>query len=158
MGEALFDNALAAAAGRPPFAKLLGEQLFNQASPFALLGGIRTDAGRIDLKLYGLFPIVTAARALAIRHGIRRRSTKGRLEGLIERGLGSPDEIAELIAAHGLFVGLMLEQQARDLETGVRVSNRVDISPLSRARQAGLKAALKATQAVPDMVRTLMFG
>ena len=50
-------------------------------------------AGRIDLKLHGLFPIVTAARTLAIRHDIRRRSTTRRLEGLIERGVGNAEEM-----------------------------------------------------------------
>jgi CBS domain-containing protein len=158
LGADLFDRAFAAAAGKPPFAKLLGEQLFDRPSPFTLVGGIRTDAGRIDLKLHGLFPVVTAARALAIRHDIRRRSTEGRLEGLVERGIGNDDEIAGLLKAHGLFLALMLEQQGRDLETGIAVSNKVAPAELSRARQAELKSALKAVQTVPDLVRDLMYG
>jgi CBS domain-containing protein len=123
-----------------------------------LLGGIRTDGGRIDLKLHGLFPVVTAARALAIRHDIRRRSTRERLEGLIERGLGNPAEIAGLVAAHRLFIALMLEQQGHDVETGIAVSNKVAVAALPRSRQAELKSALKAVQAVPDLVRDLMYG
>jgi CBS domain-containing protein len=158
LGANLFDHAFAAAAGKPPFAKLLGEQLFERPSPFTLLGGIRTDGGRIDLKLHGLFPVVTAARALAIRHDIRRRSTRERLEGLIERGLGNPEEITGLVAAHRLFIALMLEQQGHDVETGIAVSNKVAVAALPRSRQAELKSALKAVQAVPDLVRDLMYG
>lgn len=158
LGAALFEHAFDAASGRPAFAKLMSEKLFDQPGPFGLLGGIQTSEGRIDLKLHGLFPIVTAARALAIRHDIRRRSTKGRLEGLIERGLGNTGEIGDLVAAHRLFVALMLDQQGHDLEAGIRVSNKVEVASLARDRQAALKSALKAAQSVPDLVRGLMFG
>ncbi len=88
LGAQLFDSAFDAAANQPVFAKLMGEKLFSASNPFTLFGNLRTEEGRIDLKLHGLFPIVTAARALAIRHDIRRRSTRQRLEGLAERGLG----------------------------------------------------------------------
>ena len=38
-------------------------------------------------------------------------------------GLGNLDEIARLLEAHRLFMTLMLEQQSRDLEAGIPVSN-----------------------------------
>jgi CBS domain-containing protein len=157
LGADLFEHAFATASGQPVFAKLMGEKLFQTPSPFTFLGGVQTTDGRIDLKRFGLFPIVTAARALAIRHDVRRHSTRGRLEGLAARGIGNVDEIARLIEAHRLFVTLMLEQQGRDLETGIRVSNKVEVAPLPRAVQADLKTALRAAQTVPDMVRGLMF-
>ena len=158
LGAELFDHAYAVAGRNPPFAKLMGEKLFSGQSPFTLLGGVRTTEGRIDLKLHGLFPIVTAARSLAIRHDIRRRSTSDRLEGLIERGLGNAEEISGLVAAHRVFVALMLDQQSVDLETGIAVSNKVATGPLSHTSLAALKSALKAVQTVPDMVRALTFG
>src|SRR5690606_20913970 len=64
LGGQLFDSAFDAAANQPVFAKLMGEKLFSASNPFTLLGNLRTEEGRIDLKLHGLFPIVTAARAL----------------------------------------------------------------------------------------------
>jgi len=158
LGAELFDQAYAVAGRNPAFAKLMGEKLFAGQSPFTLLGGVRTTDGRIDLKLHGLLPIVTAARTLAIRHDIRRRATSDRLQGLIERGLGNAEEIAGLIAAHRVFVGLMLDQQSVDLETGIAVSNKVATGSLSHASLASLKSALKAVQTVPDMVRALTFG
>jgi DNA polymerase-3 subunit epsilon/CBS domain-containing protein len=158
LGAELFEHAYASAQGQVVFAKLLGESLYSLSSPFTMMGGIRTTDDRIDLKLFGLFPIVTAARALAIRHGIRRRSTKRRLEGLTEKNLGNRDEVAALSQAHGLFMSLMLAQQSADLEAGIPASNRVEVGTLARARQAELKAALKAVQHVPDFTRTLMFG
>ena len=158
LGAALFDHSYAAAADRPPFAKLIGEKLFARPSPFTFLGAIQTVEGRIDLKLHGLFPIVTATRALAIRHDIRKRSTKGRLEKIARRGLGNADELGRLAEAHSVFMSLMLEQQSIDLEAGIPVSNRVDLAALSRARHTELKSALKVAATVPDLVRDLMFA
>ncbi|MEW9837685.1 DUF294 nucleotidyltransferase-like domain-containing protein [Mesorhizobium marinum] len=158
LGAELFDYAFAAGAENPTFAKQMGEKLFARPSPFGLLGGLQTVHGRIDLKFHGLFPIVTAARTAAIRHGIRRRSTRRRLGGLAERGLGNAEELAELAGAHRLFMAVMLEQQARDLETGIPVTNSVEVAALSRASQAKLKSALRTVQVVPDLVRGLMFG
>lgn len=157
LGAELFDSAFDAAANQPVFARLMGEKLFSASAPFTLFGGIRTEESRIDLKLHGLFPVVTAARALAIRHDIRRRSTRQRLEGLAQRGLGNLDEIARLLEAHRLFMTLMLEQQSRDLEAGIPVSNRVEVASLPSPVRSDLKAALKATQLVPDFVQGLMF-
>ncbi|MBL8709993.1 MAG: CBS domain-containing protein, partial [Rhodospirillaceae bacterium] len=52
----------------PIFAKLLGVKLEQISNPFGFLGRLNTDDGWLDLKLYALFPIVTAARTLAIRN------------------------------------------------------------------------------------------
>ncbi|TKT80314.1 DUF294 nucleotidyltransferase-like domain-containing protein [Aquamicrobium sp. LC103] len=158
LGTQLFAHAFAAGSAEPAFAKLLGETLSSLATPFNLIGGLRAEEGRLDLKNYGLFPIVTAARTLSIRHGIRRRSTRGRLEGLIEKGIGGADELENLIDAHAFLLSLLLAQQSRDLELGVPVSNRVEIAALSRARQSELKSALRAAQNVPDLVQAAMFA
>jgi len=153
----LFDLAYDLGSRNPVFAKLLGERIAVGAGPFTLLGGFRTEQGRIDLKMHGLFPIVAFARALAIRHGVAERSTKARLAGLIAKGLGSTGDIERLIAAHGTVIKAMLAQQSRDLLAGIPVSNKVDVSALSRTEQAELKAALKSIQVIPDLLRTLMF-
>ena len=63
----------------------------RQHSPsLRFFGGIRTEGGRIDLKAAGLFGIVAAARAMAIRHHVmdHRPRPDGRREG--DRS-GQPD-------------------------------------------------------------------
>jgi len=158
LAAGLFDLAYALGSQNPVFAKLLGERVAVGAGPFTLLGGFRTEEGRVDLKMHGLFPIVAFARALAIRHGVTERSTKARLMGLIAKGLGSTADIERLIAAHGTIVKAMLAQQSRDLLAGIPVSNKVEVGAMSRPDQAELKAALKAIQVIPDLLRTLMFS
>ncbi|RST86447.1 CBS domain-containing protein [Aquibium carbonis] len=154
----LFDLAYDLGSKSPVFAKLLGERIAVGSGPFTLFGGFRTDEGRVDLKMHGLFPIVAFARALAIRHGIAERSTKARLSGLIARGLGSTGDIERLIAAHGAIIKAMLTQQSRDLLAGIPVSNKVEVGAMSREDQTELKASLKAIQVIPDLLRTLMFS
>ena len=74
--QAAFD----AAAGQIAFAKLLVEGIRIPAS-LGFFGGIRAEGGRIDLKAAGLFGIVAAARAMAIRHHVMELSTPARLAG-----------------------------------------------------------------------------
>jgi DNA polymerase-3 subunit epsilon/CBS domain-containing protein len=154
----LLDAAYEAAHDQVTFAKALGETAAKPANAFTMLGGFRTEQGRIDLKRHGLFPVVAFARALAIRHGVRARSTRERLAGLRALEIGGDADCARLIVAHGKVVKFMLAQQSRDMLAGVPVSNSVEIAALSSSEQAELKLALRAIQLVPEVVRMLMFG
>ena len=158
LGRTLLADAFEAARNAPAFAKLLGDQLGALGSPFTLFGGLAAKDGRLDLKKYGLFPVVSAARTLAIRHDIRARSTRDRIEGLIAAGIGGEADLRALQDAHALLLSLMLAQQSRDLEAGIPVSNRVDLSALTREQTARLKAALRQLQSTPTLVRDAMFG
>ena len=77
LAVAVRQAAFAAADGQVAFAKLLVEGISIPRS-VKLLGGIRTEGGRIDLKRAGLFGVVSAARAMAIRHHVTDRSTPAR--------------------------------------------------------------------------------
>jgi CBS domain-containing protein len=157
LAAALHAHAFDAARGHITFAKGLGEHAAAPADPFTLFGGFRLDDGRIDLKFYGLFPVVAFARALAIRHDVRARSTRERLAGLISMDIGPDAEMTRLTSAHARVLKFMLRQQSRDLLAGIPVSNRVGTAALSRDEQAELRSALKAIGVVPDLVRDLMF-
>jgi DNA polymerase-3 subunit epsilon/CBS domain-containing protein len=153
----LLSAAFAAAADKVPFAKALGETAARPLNAFTMFGGFKTDEGRVDLKMHGLFPVVAFARALAIRHGVQARSTRERLTGLRALDIGSDADFTRLITAHGKVIKLMLAQQSRDLLAGITVSNKVEVAALSSDDQAELKSALRNIQLVPDLVRDLMF-
>ncbi|VVT29685.1 DUF294 nucleotidyltransferase-like domain-containing protein [Rhizobium sp. EC-SD404] len=152
----LLDDALTSAHEHRPFAKLLGDQLGEFTPVFGMFGRLKSIDGRIDLKKHGLFPIVTLARALAIRHDIRHRRTELRLEGLIARGIGSEEQLTALLDAHRFILGLMLAQQSRDLADGIPVSNKVVVDRLTPSQAARLKAALKLVESVPNIFRGLV--
>ncbi|TIY02978.1 MAG: DNA polymerase III subunit epsilon, partial [Mesorhizobium sp.] len=141
----------------PVFAKLLGEQM-TTGNPFTVFGGFQLENGRLDIKKDGLFPIVATARTLAIRHGIRERSTRARLDRLIAQDIGGERDMKAMLAGHSMLIGLLLAQQTHDIYAGIPVSNRIEINALTREQQAELKSLIKRLQSAPDLVRDLMFA
>lgn len=157
LASALLADAFEAAAGHVTFAKALGEVAARPLNAFTMLGGFRTEQGRIDLKMHGLFPVVAFARSLAIRHNVQMHSTRERLSGLRALDIGGDADFARLATAHGKVIKFMLAQQSRDLLAGIPVSNKVEVAALTSDEQAELKSALRVIQLVPDLVRDLMF-
>lgn len=156
LGQRLFEMACATGAGSPAFAKLLVDGL-AAADPFTLLGGLKLEDGRLDLKALGLFPIVRLARSLAIRHGFALHSTTERLQALAARGKGSAD-LEALDRAHAVLLAALLHQQALDIEAGLPPGNRLDPRALGKEQLERLKQALRQVRVAPDLVRDLMFG
>jgi CBS domain-containing protein len=158
LAEQLRVHAFTAAAPATGFIKLLAEAGAAGGSPFGLFGALREVEGRIDLKQVGLFKVVTAARCLAIRHGITARGTGERLRGLAGRGLGGQEDLEAYAEAHALLLDLVLRQQLIDIAAGGRPGNAVRVDRLDRRERRCLKAALKALQTAPDLVRELLFA
>lgn len=140
-----------------PFAKLLGETLSSMPDPFTMFGGIKAEGNRLDLKKHVLFPVSAAARTLAIRHNVACHSTRQRLDGLIAEGVGGEIDFANLLEAQELAFQLVLENQSRDIEAGLKATNFIDLGALDRAKRNELKEALQHISAIPTIVRDLMF-
>lgn len=141
LAEALWQEAWDAARGAFGFLKLLAQANAEQAEPFGLFGRLRTEDGRIDLKLHGLRPIVSSARLLALRHGVAERTTHARLEGVRDLGVGGASDLSAAIDIHERVLGLILRAQLADIAAGRRPSNRV---PLALAEKHGGVPRLKA--------------
>ena len=144
------------AQGNAGFAKLLAEASGSVAPGITMLGGIRTEDGRIDLKRAGLFGIVTLARVLAIRHHWLERATPARLAAAQSLGR-SEDDITALLRAQGDFLDLILSQQLADMAAGLPPSNKVEVKRLSREGRARLRASLGAVSALDTLTRDLLF-
>lgn len=124
----------------------LAMDLARSRAPLGLLGGIRTEAGRVDLKLAGLLPIVSIARALALKHGIRESSTANRLQELEQGGWITDLDRGQLSDAHEFLAGLIIEQQAIDVSAGRQASGKVEVSRLTRPQLRWLKRVLKEVE------------
>jgi len=149
----ILDHAYDQAYRRPRFLMLLSAPLRDWRPPLTLFGRLRKDAqGRVDLKKDGLLPIFTGARALAIRQKIRDRSTPGRLEALRALGLGQAEEIDAVIDAHRVLLGAVLDQQLVDVERGVPVSNKVEVSRLSRQQRIRICDAFETIGLLVNLV------
>ncbi len=148
--------AFAAAEGQTAFAKLLVEGISTPAS-LKLFGGIRTEAGRIDLKAAGLFGVVAAARAMAIRYHVMDRSTPARLAGVKAVVHVSEIDLDALGEAQGVFLDLIVSQQLEDIAHGIPPSNTVLVKRLSARDRDRLRVALAAVAAVGELARDLLF-
>ncbi|MCY4463857.1 MAG: DUF294 nucleotidyltransferase-like domain-containing protein [Albidovulum sp.] len=134
-------------AGRSlPFLRLLAQNAVSRRSPFGWLGRLRLDRGRIDLKAHGVMPLFSVARVLALENGIAARSTAGRLRAFSKLCGSSDRNVEDVIAAHGVFLELILRQQLRDMEAGIPLSNGVAADELSGAERSQLKWSLKQVE------------
>ncbi|HYG88961.1 MAG TPA: DUF294 nucleotidyltransferase-like domain-containing protein [Azospirillum sp.] len=145
--------AMERAGGSLGFLKNLAAQLDTVQPPLDLLGRFRTEEGRVDLKVGGAWPVVTAARVLAIRHGIAATGTAARLAELAAAGHLNETDAAGLAELHADCLALMLEQQIADVEAGRSPSPLVDVRRLDRLRSRRLREGLRRIRLIPDMVR-----
>jgi CBS domain-containing protein len=157
LGEALRYEALAAARSSPVFLRQLAEQTAQLHPALGFFGRLKTDDdGRIDLKLGGLLPVVSAARLMALKLGVAATGTVERLRAVGTAGLIGESDIAELTAAHALLLELILRQQIADLEAGQPPGSRIDPSRLTGQQRSRLKAALKHVALLPEMVQGVL--
>lgn len=154
LGQAIWEHAYACGSQSTPFIKLLTETArVPGGQAFTLFGGFKRDEqGRIDLKKAGLFPIVTAARVLSIKHDARARSTPERFRQIVAKGAASPDAIERLMGAHEAILKAVLEQQITDIADGIPPGNKVATTRLHRTQRAALKAAVANVYIATDLV------
>ena len=156
LAVAVRQAAFAAAEGQVAFAKLLVEGISIPRS-VKFLGGIRTEGGRIDLKRAGVFGVVSAARAMAIRYHVMDRSTSARLAGVKALLHVSETDLDALAEAHGVFLDLIVSQQVEDVAHGIAPSNAVSVNRLSAHDRDRLRTALEAVASVDDLLRDVLF-
>ena len=152
LGQQVRADALPMASATGNFLKMLTLNAADFQVPLGWFGRMRLDAGRIDLKKGGILPIFSTARVLALRHGLRQRSTPERLTGVRDKVEVGDNIIDNLIDAHRILMAAILAQQLRDLETGITLSNKVDPEALSAKQREELKWALEQLNSIPDLL------
>jgi DNA polymerase-3 subunit epsilon/CBS domain-containing protein len=143
LADGAFDYAYEQGYLKPYLTMLMSGLGRDWRPPLTVFGGFRKDErGRVDFKKNGLLPIFTGVRTLAIKHGVRERSTAARLRAAGAAAAVSPEDIDAIIGAQRVFLRALLEQQLVDSERGVPLSNAVEIKRLSPSRRRELKDAL----------------
>lgn len=114
-------------------------------------GGIRTEqsgaqAGRADLKLGGLMPLVASVRLWALKHGVPETGTLARLAALKDAGLIAPADAAALAEAFEHLATALLRQQLADAAANRPVGNHLDPKTFSRRDRADLVQSLRVVE------------
>lgn len=132
----------------PRFLRAMAQAAGDVRAPLGVLGQFITKEGRLDLKMSGLLPLTTAARVLALKHGITACGTGDRLMALARDGHLPDGEAEAFRESHELMVRVLLEQQLADLAAGLPRSNRVDPRRLNGRDRDRLKSAFKSINAL----------
>jgi CBS domain-containing protein len=154
LGREVLEDALAVAGENRNFLHVMESKASDFDSAVGWLGKIKTDNGRIDLKKNGIMPIFSAARAVALAHGLKERSTPGRLRAAKAADVRGAHLIDDLIEAHRIMLEAILFQQLRDIRDGIPLSNRVASAELDGHKRQELKWALERSASINDLMGT----
>jgi DNA polymerase-3 subunit epsilon/CBS domain-containing protein len=159
LADTLWREAWAAVHDDLAFLKLLAAGVEEGAAPLSFFGKLKSEEdGRIDLKRHGLKRLVTAARVLALRHGVPRHATHDRLSGIIERKVAGEAELQRLDQDHALVLDAILRQQLADIAEGKSPGNRIAVKPLPREQVEALTAALSRQADIAELLRAQLSG
>ena len=154
----LHGEAVHAASRSPLFIALLAASVAGLAPPLGLFGRLRTEAGRIDLKLGGLLPLVSIARTLALRIGSTSLSTPDRLRDAAAAARLSEADLSVLLEIHADLMTLIVRQQIEDLASGVPPSSRVAVKGLPRETIKRLARELRTLDGILGSLRGAVSG
>ena len=120
-------------------------------------GGLRVEGGRFDIKSAMLFPITAIARLIALKSGIEARSTPARLAEGLPQLRGDKREWAGVIEYFYAAQEVLLAQQIADCRRGDAPTSKVEIAPLSRAREKQLRETAKTVAALSALAPQLLW-
>jgi signal-transduction protein with cAMP-binding, CBS, and nucleotidyltransferase domain len=146
-------HAIEAASRSPLFLRLLAAELDNMHSALGFLGFLRTEQGRFNIKRGGFLPIVTAARVMALKHGVDALGTGERLAELARRNAVNAEDAANMVRAYDFLIQQLLVQQTADVAAGLKPSTRVDPRLLHRALKPALRGALRLADLAAEIAR-----
>lgn len=129
------------AAASALFVQFLAFNVQQMDVPIGLFGRFATTQGRLNAKKVGLLPLVSAARAKAVRGRIEAVATADRYAALQDAGAIHPEDLAGLMEAHEIIQGMMLEQQLSDIDAGLKPTARIEPKRFPVYRQKMLKTA-----------------
>ena len=128
---------------KPEAIKLMAEDAIDLRPPLGIFGIQGLHQG-LDLKTYGIYPIVNGARVLAADSGVWGiTNTKARLEALSANMTISNEMCHDLIESYGFMQDLRLRRQARAVLNKSKTNNLITARELSNIDLIILKESLK---------------
>ena len=99
---------------------------------------------RLNIKLYGLVPLITCTKILALQQGLMETNTLERIEGLMEAKVISIDHKEALGQAFETFLTLKIRNNLADIDQGKDFGSYIDPKDCSTRQKQLLKEAFWA--------------
>ena len=123
--------------------RLLAHDAIELEPPLGISGIVRLHKG-VDLKTYGIYPVVNGVRVLGLDSGILDvTNTKERLETLNEIGIITPEMCHDLLESYGFLQDLRIRHHSRAVLSQTELNNTVSAKELSKVDLLLLKESLK---------------
>lgn len=142
---------------RPDFLKSLAGNLGGSSGGSTFFGGLKTEAGRFNMKLYVLLPLVETLRVLAISRGISKRSSAGRAAAL-HQFENIPPEVSHLAEDIHFCLKLVLRQQIADISAGISPGTMIELSRLSDREKQVLKTIKGRVSRLDTVLQDCLFS
>jgi CBS domain-containing protein len=146
------ERVLLEAADRGVFLSHMARAALRFRPPLGLLGRVRAQDGRVDLKLGGLAALVLLARLVSLAGRSPARSTIDRLRAGAQAGAIGHDTAEALIDAFRFLMRLRLREQLHSLAAGSQPGNQVALDTLTALEQRRLREAFRT---VADAQKTV---
>jgi len=99
--------------------------------------------GKIDIKKYGIFPIVQGVRVLALDNEINETNTFERIRCLKSMGVFTEEFAKDLEESYRFLMTLRLKSQAFQIREGKKTDNYINPHILSKTEKRALKEIFK---------------
>lgn len=99
--------------------------------------------GKIDIKKYGIFPIVQGVRVMALDNEITETNTFERIRSLKSKGVFTKEFAKDLEDCYRFLMSLRLKSQATQIREGKTPDNYIDPHILSKTEKGILKDSFK---------------
>jgi CBS domain-containing protein len=111
---------------------------------------------RLNLKLYGLVPLITCIKILALHQGATETNTIERIKILNQCRALSDDQAELLEQAFETFLTLKIRNNLNDIDQGRELSNHIDPAALSTRQKQLLKEAFWTVSELQKTTRNLL--
>lgn len=156
--EKLWDYILEEIDRIPVSVRSLGEDATSKPVPLNFLGRLqyeRDQEGKrgLNVKKYGMLPLIAGVKALAVDHGIRATSSVERINALSDLGALKKESVEDLLFAHELFLSLKLQASAERVFHGQAATHFIYPETWSSWEKDNLKKAFKAVDHLQTIIR-----
>lgn len=145
----------------PFFLKSLAESIVSISLPIGFFKNFIVEKtgkykDRLNIKLYGLVPLITCVKILALKQGLMETNTLERIEGLAQSKVITSDQKEALEQAFETFLALKIKNNLADIDQGKDFGSYIDPKIFSTRQKQLLKEAFWAVSELQKKTKEVL--